>query len=63
MSCRKMGEISNITRSNLETTINSHGRIKFRSWKNMKIIRKIAPKCCLVTVQYVTAAAQVQQHN
>jgi hypothetical protein len=29
----------------------------------MKIIRKIAPKCCLVTVQYVTAAAQVQQHN
>jgi hypothetical protein len=35
MPCRKLGEMSNITRRDLETSINNHGRIKFRSWKNM----------------------------
>jgi hypothetical protein len=35
MSYRKLGGISNITRRNLETSINNHGRIIFRSWKNM----------------------------
>ena len=40
MSCRKLGEMSNTTRRNLETSINNHGRIKFRSWKNMNKKKK-----------------------
>ena len=40
MSRRKLGEISNITRRNSETTIINHGRIKFRSWKNMNNKKK-----------------------
>jgi hypothetical protein len=35
MSCRKLSEISNNTRRNLETTVINHGMIKFGSWKNM----------------------------
>jgi hypothetical protein len=64
MSCRKLGEISNITRRNLESTIISHGRVKFRSWKNINIYKKKEHRSDdLSPVHYVTAAAQVQQHN
>jgi len=61
MSCRILGEISNITRRNLETAIINRGRIKFRSWKNMN--KKLHQIDAVSNVQYVTAAAQVQQHN
>jgi len=49
MSCRKLGEMSNITRRNLETSVNSHGSIKFRCWKNMNKKQIIT----LSLVQYI----------
>jgi hypothetical protein len=62
MSCRKLGEISNITRRNLQTGIVNHGRTKYRSWKNMSN-KKEHQSDALSLVKFVTAAAQVQQHN
>ena len=55
MYYRQLGEFSNITRRNLDTTIINCGRTKLWSWKNNK---KRASKSCLVTCKVCNSEAR-----